>query len=203
MVFWTISAWSRLDLVCNHILFAKISCRCSWNGNTWNWTLCINAIRTNVGEFNSVWLYIWFFGQSRIPNPHTGAEIVCIPQYVYTQSSLLSTTLMITAIITDHLSHLSCRCHFENVSMFLRSYIIRCIFFCYHLANLSGVCMLLASYAGYNRGAVLACFILAETCLAFYYTSLKVNSLDLTPNYAGYNFQLFAQNFLNITLCFM
>lgn len=42
-----------------------------------------------------------------------------------------------------------------------------------------------ASYAGCNREAVTGLFALGMGLMGFFYPSLKVNPLDLSPNYAG------------------
>lgn len=45
--------------------------------------------------------------------------------------------------------------------------------------------MLAASYAGCDKFFVVLWFILAIGFMGCYYSGLKVNSLDLSPNYAG------------------
>lgn len=45
--------------------------------------------------------------------------------------------------------------------------------------------VVLASYAGCNRLLVVVLFILAMGFIGNYYPSMKVNSLDLSPNYSG------------------
>ena len=42
-----------------------------------------------------------------------------------------------------------------------------------------------ASYAGCNRAAAVALFTIAMGTMGSYYCSMKVNALDLSPNYAG------------------
>lgn len=42
-----------------------------------------------------------------------------------------------------------------------------------------------ASYAGCDRTLVVTLFTVGMAFMGFFYPSLKVNSLDLSPNYAG------------------
>lgn len=42
-----------------------------------------------------------------------------------------------------------------------------------------------ASYAGCNKLLVVACFITAMGFMGNYYPGMRVNALDLSPNYAG------------------
>lgn len=42
-----------------------------------------------------------------------------------------------------------------------------------------------ASYAGCERGLVVALFTIAMGIMGTFYPGMKVNSLDLSPNYAG------------------
>lgn len=42
-----------------------------------------------------------------------------------------------------------------------------------------------ASYAGYNKGMVVFFFTLTLGFLGNFFTGLKVNALDLSPNYSG------------------
>lgn len=45
--------------------------------------------------------------------------------------------------------------------------------------------IVLASYAGCNRMAVVAMFTLGMGFMGTFYSGLKANSLDIAPNYAG------------------
>lgn len=45
--------------------------------------------------------------------------------------------------------------------------------------------MVLASYAGCNRTAVVAMFTLGMGFMGTFYSGIKANSLDIAPNYAG------------------
>lgn len=45
--------------------------------------------------------------------------------------------------------------------------------------------MVLASYAGCDQILVIVCFTLAMGFMGTYYPGMKVNVLDLSPNYAG------------------
>lgn len=45
--------------------------------------------------------------------------------------------------------------------------------------------MLAASYAGCNRTVVVAMFTVAMGFMGTFYCGMKVNALDLSPNYAG------------------
>lgn len=47
------------------------------------------------------------------------------------------------------------------------------------------VFILAASYAGCNRTLTVAFFIVAMGFMGAYYAGMKVNALDLSPNYAG------------------
>lgn len=42
-----------------------------------------------------------------------------------------------------------------------------------------------ASYAGCNKTVVVALFTIGMGCMGTFYSGLKVNNLDLAPNYAG------------------
>ncbi|XP_045772308.1 putative inorganic phosphate cotransporter [Maniola jurtina] len=48
-----------------------------------------------------------------------------------------------------------------------------------------GVCIILASYAGCNRNAAIVYFILSMGLMGGFYCGMKINTLDLAPNYAG------------------
>ncbi|GJQ72216.1 hypothetical protein Trydic_g3307 [Trypoxylus dichotomus] len=48
-----------------------------------------------------------------------------------------------------------------------------------------GIFMLAASYAGCDRNVVIAMFTIAMGCMGTFYCGMKVNALDLAPNYAG------------------
>lgn len=48
-----------------------------------------------------------------------------------------------------------------------------------------GLGVLAASYAGCNRVLVMVLFTIGMALMGFFYPSLKVNALDLSPNYAG------------------
>ncbi|XP_075230609.1 putative inorganic phosphate cotransporter [Lycorma delicatula] len=48
-----------------------------------------------------------------------------------------------------------------------------------------GLGVLAASYAGCNRILVMVLFTVGMSLMGFFYPSLKVNALDLSPNYAG------------------
>lgn len=52
-------------------------------------------------------------------------------------------------------------------------------------AILPGIFMVLASYAGCNIWLVVLCFTLAMGTMGSYYPGMRVNGLDLSPNYAG------------------
>jgi ACS family sodium-dependent inorganic phosphate cotransporter len=45
--------------------------------------------------------------------------------------------------------------------------------------------MISASYAGCNRTLAVALFTLSMALMSFHYTGMKVNALDLSPNYSG------------------
>ncbi|KAL1452529.1 hypothetical protein WDU94_006752 [Cyamophila willieti] len=45
--------------------------------------------------------------------------------------------------------------------------------------------LVLASYAGCNRALTVFWFTVGMAFMGFYYPSIKVNTLDLAPNYAG------------------
>lgn len=48
-----------------------------------------------------------------------------------------------------------------------------------------GIFILLASYSGCNRFAVVAMFTLGMGFMGTFYSGLKANTLDIAPNYAG------------------
>lgn len=48
-----------------------------------------------------------------------------------------------------------------------------------------GIFIVAASYAGCDRGLVVALFTIAMGIMGTFYPGMKVNSLDLSPNYAG------------------
>lgn len=48
-----------------------------------------------------------------------------------------------------------------------------------------GVAIIAASYAGCDRTAVVTLFTLATATMGTFYPGMKVNALDLSPNYAG------------------
>lgn len=48
-----------------------------------------------------------------------------------------------------------------------------------------GVFVVLASYAGCNRFAVVAMFTIGMGLMGTFYSGIKANSLDIAPNYAG------------------
>lgn len=48
-----------------------------------------------------------------------------------------------------------------------------------------GICMMTASYVGCNRIAAVMCFTLMMGSMGTYYAGMKLNPLDLTPNYSG------------------
>ncbi|XP_045497490.1 putative inorganic phosphate cotransporter [Colias croceus] len=50
---------------------------------------------------------------------------------------------------------------------------------------LPATCIILASYSGCNRAAAITCFILAMGFMGAYVSGMKVNTLDVAPNYAG------------------
>lgn len=62
-------------------------------------------------------------------------------------------------------------------------------FFIGYFSNLAGVppaiFIVFASYAGCDKAHVIFWFILALGFMGNYYCSLKIHSLDLSPNYAG------------------
>lgn len=48
-----------------------------------------------------------------------------------------------------------------------------------------GIFIVAASYAGCDRALVVALFTIAMGIMGTFYPGMKVNSLDLSPNYAG------------------
>lgn len=48
-----------------------------------------------------------------------------------------------------------------------------------------GIFMVLASYAEHQKTLAVSGFCMAMLCMGVYYPSLKVNPIDLAPNYAG------------------
>ncbi|XP_046959614.1 sialin-like isoform X2 [Vanessa cardui] len=47
------------------------------------------------------------------------------------------------------------------------------------------ICIILASYSGCNRNAAMVYFIISMGLMGAYYSGMKVNTLDLAPNYAA------------------
>ncbi|XP_053607254.1 putative inorganic phosphate cotransporter [Plodia interpunctella] len=47
------------------------------------------------------------------------------------------------------------------------------------------ICIILASYSGCNGDAAMAYFVLSMALMGGFYSGMKVNALDLAPNYAG------------------
>lgn len=56
---------------------------------------------------------------------------------------------------------------------------------CFSAAIGPGVFLVLASYAGCNRAAVIAMFTIGMGLMGTFYSGIKANSLDIAPNYAG------------------
>ncbi|KOB73027.1 Uncharacterized protein OBRU01_11390 [Operophtera brumata] len=48
-----------------------------------------------------------------------------------------------------------------------------------------GICILLASYSGCDTTLAVFWFVFAMTLMGAYYSGMKINPLDITPNYAG------------------
>ncbi|CAH2106478.1 unnamed protein product [Euphydryas editha] len=48
-----------------------------------------------------------------------------------------------------------------------------------------GICIMLASYSGCDTTLAVFWFIAAMTLMGAYYSGMKINALDITPNYAG------------------
>ncbi|XP_014367589.2 putative inorganic phosphate cotransporter [Papilio machaon] len=48
-----------------------------------------------------------------------------------------------------------------------------------------GICIILASYSGCDTTLAVFWFIFAMTLMGAYYSGMKINALDITPNYAG------------------
>ncbi|GBP75066.1 Putative inorganic phosphate cotransporter [Eumeta japonica] len=47
------------------------------------------------------------------------------------------------------------------------------------------VCIIMASYSGCDRVAAMACFVVSMALMSGFYSGMKVNALDLAPNYVG------------------
>lgn len=45
--------------------------------------------------------------------------------------------------------------------------------------------IILASYSGCDRVKAVACFIASMAFMAGFYSSVKINAMDIAPNYAG------------------
>lgn len=61
-----------------------------------------------------------------------------------------------------------------------------CFFLTSPLAAIGpGIFLVIASYAGCNRTAVVAMLILGMGLMGTFYSGIKANSLDIAPNYAG------------------
>lgn len=74
----------------------------------------------------------------------------------------------------------------QNLSMCLRFCIICCVLFCFRSgAVFPAIFIMAASYAGYDKVPVIIWFTFTVAFLGNFYPGLKVNALDLTPNYAG------------------
>lgn len=60
------------------------------------------------------------------------------------------------------------------------------IFFQYSIAGIfPAIFAVIASYAGCDRLLVVICFTIAMAFNGNYYPGMRVNALDLSPNYAG------------------
>lgn len=57
--------------------------------------------------------------------------------------------------------------------------------FFFSAAVVPAIMIVLASYAGCNRALVVTWFTLAMGFMGTFYPGMKVNPLDLSPNYAG------------------
>lgn len=75
------------------------------------------------------------------------------------------------------------------VTFIVRNRLITSIHFKYlngHSAAIGPGCFIIgASYAGCNKTVVVALFTIGMGCMGTFYSGLKVNNLDLAPNYAG------------------
>lgn len=56
---------------------------------------------------------------------------------------------------------------------------------CSPAATGPGICILFASYSGCDTTLAVFWFIFAMTLMGAYYSGMKINPLDITPNYAG------------------
>lgn len=52
-------------------------------------------------------------------------------------------------------------------------------------STLPAVFIILASYSGCDRVKAVACFIASMAFMAGFYSSVKINAMDIAPNYAG------------------
>lgn len=48
-----------------------------------------------------------------------------------------------------------------------------------------GICIIVASYSGCDTTLAVVWFIAAMTLMGAYYSGMKINALDISPNYAG------------------
>jgi MFS transporter, ACS family, solute carrier family 17 (sodium-dependent inorganic phosphate cotransporter), other len=48
-----------------------------------------------------------------------------------------------------------------------------------------GICIILASYSGCDTTLAVFWFVFAMTLMGAYYSGMKINPLDISPNYAG------------------
>lgn len=56
---------------------------------------------------------------------------------------------------------------------------------CLTACFLPGAGLLAASYAGCDRPLVIGLFCVGMACMGPFYSSMKVNALDISPNYSG------------------
>lgn len=58
-------------------------------------------------------------------------------------------------------------------------------FFVFVAATGPGICIILASYSGCDTTLAVFWFVFAMTLMGAYYSGMKINPLDISPNYAG------------------
>lgn len=147
---------SRLDFFRYEYGFAKVYEGSVGIFSSWNRLIYIATKSPDVDHFHNIRISLWSFDS---------------PKLSYNNPSKENVHNSWCVIIIK-------RPHFHPV--------IKMFFFSIVSASVPpAIFIVAASYAGCNKTLVVFWFILALGFMGFYYCSLKIHSLDLSPNYAG------------------
>lgn len=112
-----------------------------------------------------------------------------LPNLLMLIISILSAFLCDHLIVRNYLTITQARKMFTILGVLLKNSLIfiQSWMFSFRLSASvpPAIFIVAASYAGCNKAQVVFWFILALGFMGFYYCSLKIHSLDLSPNYAG------------------